>query len=211
MFPSRVSAGNWLHCRRRYNWLALSLLGLLMVASCSSPRQYIAAADYVRQGQDQQPLRLRAGDRLQVLVSGQEALSTEVDVRLGGEIVLPVAGSLTAADKTPTELANAIARKLTGMIAEPVVTVIVTNRRTQVTIIGEVRSPGRYDLGTQDGVLNALAQAGGLTPFAEHDCVFVLRHQPRLARIRFDYDDLTGADKELMSFQLRDGDIIVAE
>jgi polysaccharide export outer membrane protein len=186
-------------------------LAAIAFPACSQPRQYVWGADYVREGQDKTPSLIRAGDRIQVVVQGQEGLSAEVDVRPSGEIVLPVAGSIVAANLTPTALADVIAKRITGMVAAPVVSVVVERHRTLVTVLGEVRTPGRYELDHREGILSAIARAGGLTPFAETDSVFVLRREPKLARIRFDYDDLTAADATTLGFELRDGDIVVAE
>jgi polysaccharide export outer membrane protein len=189
----------------------LGFVAVLALQGCAHPRHYVWGADYVREGHDKSPTVIRAGDRIQVLVSGQDSMNAEVDVRPNGEIVLPVAGSINAANLTPNDLANAIAVRINGIVAAPVVTVVVERHRTLVTVLGEVRTPGRFELDHREGVLNALARAGGLTPFAESDSVFVLRREPQLARIRFSYDDLTAADPTTLGFELRDGDIIVAE
>lgn len=187
-------------------WLLIST-----ASACSSARSYVWVDDYVAKGLAAAPRLIRPGDRIHLLVRGQEQLSAEADVRPDGEVVVPVVGSVSAASKSPTELANAIAARLNGIVNAPVVTVVVERRRTAVTLLGEVRAPGRYELDSRDGVADALARAGGLTPFADGDLVFVIRRDPHLARIRLRYDDLTGAEKVTLGFELRDGDIVVVE
>lgn len=196
--------------RRIRNCAGLLLLPLL-ITSCASARSYVWVEDYVAKGLTQAPRLIRPGDRVHVIVTGQDQLNAEVDVRPDGEIVLPVAGSVVAASKTPVDLANAIAARLHGIVNSPVVTVVVERRRTAVTMLGEVRAPGRYELEARDSVADALARAGGLTQFADGDMVFVIRREPHLARIRMRYDDLTGAAPVTLGFELRDGDIVIVE
>ncbi len=186
--------------------VAIPLLG-----SCSSARTYVWVDEYVAKGFAAAPRLIRPGDRVHVLVRGQDQLGAQVDVRPDGEIVVPVAGSVAAAGKKPSELANVIAARLTGIVNDPTVTVIVERRRTAITVLGEVRTPGIYELDSRDGVADALARSGGLTAFADGDLVFVIRREPHLARIRVRYEDLTGGERVSLGFELRDGDIVVVE
>jgi polysaccharide export outer membrane protein len=77
-------------------------------------------------------------------------------------------------------------------------------------VLGEVKTPGRYDLAEGEGVLHALARAGGLTEFADPDLVFVVRSDAS-RRIRFRYGDLAVAEPASARFQLRNGDVVVVE
>lgn len=154
---------------------------------------------------------LRPGDKVQVAVRGQDAISGEFEVRPGGMIVVPVAGAVVAAGRTLQDLGNDITRRLQGALAEPVVTVILASRGpVSVGVLGEVRSPGRYDLAEREGVLHALARAGGLTPYADSNSIFVVRQEPN-QRIRFRYSDLTSAEGMSTRFRLTTGDVIVVE
>ena len=71
------------------------------------------------------------------------------------------------------------------------VIVVIEESPTQVTVLGEVRTPGRRALESPATVLDALADAGGLTEFADDDRIFVLR---RNERIRFTFDELSRGD-----------------
>jgi polysaccharide export outer membrane protein len=154
---------------------------------------------------------LRPGDKVQVAVRGQDALSGEFEVRPAGMIVLPVAGPVAAAGRTLNDLAADVTQRLRGPIAEPVVTIVLASRGpVSVGVIGEVRTPGRYDLAEREGVLHALARAGGLSSFANPDAIFVVRPEPG-QRIRFRYSDLTAAQSASMRFRLTTGDVIVVE
>jgi polysaccharide export outer membrane protein len=155
---------------------------------------------------------LRPGDHVQVVVFGQDTLSGEFEIRPAGDLVLPVAGRVVARGKTLEALAAEVSGKLRGALANPKVTIVIASRRPpNVSVIGEITTPGRYDLREGDGVLDALARAGGFTTFADRDKVFVLRRVPKTERIRFRYQDLIAAVPSSVGFELRDGDVVVVE
>jgi polysaccharide export outer membrane protein len=138
-------------------------------------------------------------------------MSGEFEVRPEGDIVLPSVGRLQAANLTPERLAVDLTTRLRGILEDPRVTIVVASRRAvSVGVLGEVRTPGRYELRSNEGVLDALARAGGLTPFADPDQVYVIKKTPT-QRIRFRYSELTRADPASVAFRLHDGDIVVVE
>jgi polysaccharide export outer membrane protein len=188
------------------------LLGISLafaLFACADKRPYIWGAKLPPSSARARPLGV--GDKVQVLVSGQEAMSGEFEVRPGGEIVIPVVGRFAVAGKDPDLVAQQLAQHLSGVLANPRVAVVPTLRRTSVSVIGEVDSPGSYELRDGDGLLAALARAGGLSEFADSDSIFVLRRDASARRIRFRYTDLTGSDPSSTRFELRDGDVIVVE
>jgi polysaccharide export outer membrane protein len=155
---------------------------------------------------------LRVGDRVQVSVFGQEALSGEFEIRPNGELLLPVAGRVRAIDLVPDQLGVAIADRLKGVIADPRVTVVMTTRRPpQVSVLGEVTTPGRYELRDGEGVLEALARGGGLSAYAARDEIYVIRRSQGAQRVRFRYEDLANAVPAAVKFELRDGDVVLVE
>jgi protein involved in polysaccharide export with SLBB domain len=66
------------------------------------------------------------------------------------------------------------------------------------------------ELEARDGVLAAIARAGGLTEFAKKSRIFVLRKEPEPMRVRFDYGELARGEGPA-SFRLQEGDVIVVE
>ena len=108
---------------------------------------------------------------------------------------------------------------MNGIVVDPQARItVVEPRPPQVAVLGEVTSPNRYNISYGDGVLQALALAGGLTEFADPKKIFVVRKEPGVAgeaapplRIRFDYEDLLGGEEVSLDFQLRDGDVIVVQ
>lgn len=139
-------------------------------------------------------------------------MSGEFDVRPSGEAVLPAAGRFVAAGKLPDELAAELVQRLRGVLADPKVTVLVVSRKQPtVSILGEVKTPGRYQLGEGETMLDVLARAGGLTTFADDDAIFLIQHGKSTPRVRFRYPDLAAADPRSIRFPLRDGDIVIVE
>ena len=115
-------------------------------------------------------------DVVAVFVWKEDELSTTATVRPDGLITLPLVGDLAAEGRTPHQLQEEIRQRLEKYIAVPVVTVMVQEINSrQISVLGEVRRPGRYRLGPQTTVLDAVAMGGGFTEFADRNKVTVLR------------------------------------
>ena len=93
----------------------------------------------------------------------------------------------------------------------PEVSVIVREVHSfKVSVIGEVKRPGRHELKSRATVLDVLALAEGLGEFAARGRIVILRHEGNsLKRILFNYNKVVSADGELENFLLQPGDIIV--
>ena len=115
--------------------------------------------------------RLDAGDRLRVVVYGQEGLTNTYAIDAGGSITMPLIGSVPARGRTPAGLAAEISAKLrNGYIREPSVAVEVEAYRP-FFILGEVAAPGQYPYVPNMTVESAVAIAGGFSPRALRDRV----------------------------------------
>jgi len=116
---------------------------------------------------------LDAGDRLRVVVYGQEGLTNTYAIDAGGSITMPLIGSLPARGRTPAGLAAEIGAKLRrGFVREPSVAVEVEAYRP-FFILGEVAAPGQYPYVPNMTVESAVAIAGGFSPRALRDRVTV--------------------------------------
>ena len=114
---------------------------------------------------------LDAGDRLRVVVYGQEGLTNTYAIDAGGSITMPLIGAVPARGRTPAGLAADIAAKLrNGFIREPSVAVEVEAYRP-FFILGEVAAPGQYPYVPNMSVESAVAIAGGFSPRARRDRV----------------------------------------
>ena len=115
--------------------------------------------------------RLDAGDKLRVVVYGQEGLTNTYAIDAGGSITMPLIGAVPARGRTPAGLALQISAKLrNGYIREPSVAVEIEAYRP-FFILGEVAAPGQYPYVPNMSVESAVAIAGGFSPRARRDRV----------------------------------------
>jgi polysaccharide biosynthesis/export protein len=117
--------------------------------------------------------RLDAGDRLRVVIYGQEGLTNIYSIDAGGSITLPLIGAVPARGRTPAGLAGEISERLrNGYIREPSVAVEIEAYRP-FFILGEVAAPGQYPYVPNMSVESAVAIAGGFSPRARRDRVTI--------------------------------------
>ena len=120
-----------------------------------------------------QPYRLDAGDRLRVVVYGQEGLTNTYSISAGGTITMPLIGTVPARGRTPQGLAAEISARLrNGFIREPSVAVEIEAYRP-FFILGEVQAPGQYPYVPNMTAESAVAIAGGFSPRARKDRVTI--------------------------------------
>jgi len=111
---------------------------------------------------------LDSGDRLRVVVFGQDGLSNSYIVDAAGNITMPLIGAVAARGTSTAELARSIGTRLrNGFIREPHVAIEVESYRP-FFILGEVSFPGQYPYVPNMTVETAVAIAGGFTPRAYH-------------------------------------------
>lgn len=194
----------------RFVRAGLLALFALTASSCAPPAPYVWVSAMPPQVAPREATALQPGDTLSILVAGQKDLSGQFPVGDDGAITLPLAGRLVVQRLTPQQAANVIARGLSGKIVDPKVSVAVLTRSIRVSVIGEVRSPGIYDVKSDTNVLQVLARAGGMTEFADDESIFVVAGRLP-TRVRMRYDDMTRGDARTLSFAIRDGDVIVVE
>jgi polysaccharide export outer membrane protein len=119
--------------------------------------------------------RLGSGDKLRVIVFGEDELGGEYTVDGGGHVRLPLIGQVHAAGDTVNQFETEVADKLRdGYLKDPRVSAEVINYRP-FYILGEVNRPGEYPFVNGMSVLNAVALAGGYTFRANQGNVYVRR------------------------------------
>jgi polysaccharide export outer membrane protein len=155
-----------------------------------------------------------SGDLLNIRIYDQDAISTHCRVSPDGKIAVPLVGEVEARGQSAAALAAQIAKRLKPFIVAPSVTITLEEAQPpKISLVGEVAHPGVFPITPGTGIVQALALAGGLTEFASHDGIFVLRPRPAkgLLRIRIAYDDLTRGVGRGAAFQLQSGDTVVVE
>src|SRR5437879_3251615 len=184
--------------------LALTIPGL---GSAAAPAEDHGAKPTPAQGD----YRIGPEDVLDIAVWNNASLSRTVPVRPDGKISLPLLNDVQAAGLAPMQLRDVLIKKLAEYTPTPEVSVIVREVHSfKVSVIGEVKRPGRHELKSRATVLDALAMAEGLGEFAARGRIVILRLDGNtLKRIPFNYNKVVSADGELENFSLQPGDIIV--
>jgi polysaccharide biosynthesis/export protein len=156
--------------------------------------------------------RLHAGDKLDVSVWKEtEMQKPSIVVSPDGRFSFPLAGQIMAAGKTVAEVRQEIENKLKSYIPDPVVTVGVVDFGGNVAyVIGQVGKPGSFVMNPRINVLQALALAGGGTPFAKLDSIIVIRGSQAGQRVLPFHFGQVSAGKNLdQNVVLESGDVVL--
>lgn len=170
-----------------------------------------------------QEYRVRAGDRLVIEVLEDDALSRTVPVLPGGTINFPYAGSLQVAGQSPTAIGSRISQSLSGVLASPP-TVFVSVQPLEpvplapttpepmlmnIYVMGEASSPGAKTVPPGTTFLQALSQAGGLTPFAATKRIQLRRPTVPGTVVSINYDAIMQGARMNYDPVLAEGDVII--
>jgi polysaccharide export outer membrane protein len=133
--------------------------------------------------------RIGVEDELIISVWREPELSTQVVVRPDGKITLPLVNDIEVVGMRTYELQSVLSEKLKPFVNTPQVTIIVRAIRSRkVNLIGQVLRQGSFDLNDNKTVLDLIAQAGGLSPFAKGGSIYILRESGgKQVRIGFNY------------------------
>lgn len=155
--------------------------------------------------------RVGIGDVILVSVWKDESLTRQVSVLPDGTISFPLIGQVHVAGMTLKQLKTDLTKRLKKYIPDVVVSVQALQLNSQVVyVIGKVNRPGRFELFGDINVLQALAMAGGLNPFAKSGNIKIFRETAKGTKIiRFDYDDVAKGKRLEQNLKLKRGDVIV--
>ncbi len=158
-------------------WVAGVLaLAALALAGCAGGSSTLPAGFTSAQSSDLgNAYKLVIGDKLKLVVFGEDQLSGEIEVGGNGTVALPLVGEVEAAGLTIAELTGSIRARLSdGYLKNPRVTLQVTNLRP-FYVHGEVRNPGEFPFRTGMTFIDAVARAGGFSYRAVTDSIFLRR------------------------------------
>ncbi len=153
-----------------------------------------------------------AGDVLQISVWKEDGLQQEVLVRPDGGIDFPLVGELQAGGKSTVELQDEIVKKIKRFIPDAVVTVSVSQiYNNTIYVLGKVARPGQYVAKHYMDVTQALAMAGGLTPYAAASSIKVLRRSGGMSQevFNFDYGEIEDGENLQQNIVLKNGDVVI--
>jgi len=184
--------------------ILVSVVALVLVACASGSSD----SDRIPPDPDLGTYKIGIPDLLAVTVWEQPDLSGRVLVRRDGKISVPLVGDIVAAGQTPEGLARDIESRLSRYVASPRVDVAVVEMRSQVVSVigGGIQKSGVIELRSDMRVVDAIAEMGGLTPFAKTSQIRVLRGDESY---RFDYNAFMRGDAPKANFLLAPGDTIV--
>lgn len=150
-------------------------------------------------------------DVLAISVWKDTELSRVVPVRTDGKISLPLIGEIMATGKTPRQLQHEITTDLQAYMSKPQVTVIVQEIKSQrFNILGHVLKPGSYMLNPPMTLVDAIALAGGLAPFANMKHIYVLRDDGgKEVRLPFNYKKVIKGSRSDQNVEIRPRDTVV--
>jgi len=157
-------------------------------------------------------LLLGPGDQVTVHVFGQPNMDGTMYIADDGTVQVPLAGPVRVAGLSPTEAAQAVEAALRQkqiLVSPHVSFTIVKSRSQQVSVLGEVRKAGIFNIESNSTLLQLLAQAGGETEDGS-DTVFILRpgDDGTIHRLAVNLQGLAdaGTTPEAAEFTMKGGD-----
>jgi len=183
---------------RIFGALLAALAAFSLPAAAQNPA---TSADY----------KVNAGDILSISVWKEEGLQGEVLVRPDGKFSFPLAGDVQAEGNSIEGIGELLTERLSRLIPDAVVSVsAVAINGNKVYVIGQVNRPGEFVANPQVDVLQALAIAGGTTPFAEVNDIRVLRRNGEdLMSMEFRYRDIEKGKRLEQNIVLQAGDVVI--
>lgn len=153
---------------------------------------------------------LGTADVIKINVWKNADLSQTVTIGPDGFVSLPLIGDVQVAGMTANQLAQDLKSRLSSYVVNAQVTVsIVDIRSRQVYVTGQVGKPGGYPLVVPISALQLIAQAGGLTPFANRKDIVILRGSGgHVERLKFNYNNAVRGDPK-QNINLHAGDTVI--
>lgn len=194
----------------RMKRLAVCATGVAFSAVLVASALFLLAADGFAVETPAQ-FRLGQGDVVEISVWGDQVLTRSVMVRPDGFISFPLIGDVRAEGATVADLRERIEAKMKEFVPDaPVFVMLSKLQSVAVYVVGKVVRPGAFVLERDTTVLQALAMAGGLTPFAcENDIVVVRTEDGGQRSLPFRYGDVSSGKKLEQNVVLKPGDTIV--
>jgi polysaccharide export outer membrane protein len=151
------------------------------------------------------------GDELEISVWKDESLSRTLIVPPDGIVSFPLIGGIEVSNLTVKELKEAVTKKLYEFIPDATVTVMLINAASlKAYVIGKVNNPGEFPINLETTVMQLLAMAEGLNPFADQKNILILRNKDgQTQKIPFDYRKVEKGDALEQNIRLKRGDIVI--
>lgn len=157
------------------------------------------------------PYTIQPGDVLTVSVWKEKELQSDVLVRPDGGLSFPLAGDIQATGRTVDDVRQLIEKGLKRYVPDPAVSVALKQIGGNfIYVIGKVNRPGQFPFSKPVDVMQALALAGGATPYASVNDIRILqRDAAGLKSIAFHYSDVERGRELGQNILLKSGDTVV--
>lgn len=183
----------------------------MVAAVCLALAVGVSEADAQSGMTSPEDYRVGFGDVLTVTVWKYDELTVTVPVRPDGRITVPLVGDVQAEGKSSSEIQTQLTEAFEQFVTAPAVSVLVQQVNSlKVFIVGEVATPGVFDLIRPTRLIEALAMAGGLTEFAKLDEIVLLRDTPDgETRLTLSYKAIVSGRNLQENLLLQPGDTII--
>jgi polysaccharide export outer membrane protein len=150
-------------------------------------------------------------DVIEISVWKDPELSRNLVVPPDGIISVPLIGSINVTSLTVPELRKIVTQKLSEFIPDVTVTIMLIEINSlKAYVIGKVNIPGEFPINLETSVMQILAKAGGLTPFASDGNIKILRQKDKqITNIPFDYGEVEKGKHLEQNIILQSGDVVV--
>ncbi len=208
-------------------FLAIVLSGSAHAAEPQKgPKGPVGASDTLEQGQaenkenqkggvlpaiDAGRYEIAPGDTLEISVWKDESLTRQLIVPPDGIISFPLVEDIVVKGLSVTKLREILTEKLAVYVPDSTVTVMLLGASSlSAFVIGKVNKPGQFPIGVDTNVMQILAMAGGLNPFASQKEIIILRKEgDRITKIPFNYKEIKKGENLEQCIRLERGDVVL--
>ncbi len=155
--------------------------------------------------------RVAPEDILEVSVYDEPELIRQLVVCPDGRISFPLVGDIKVAGKTTAEIKAVVEKKIQVFVPNASVTVIIMELKSlKFYVLGKVARPGMFNVSNRVTVLQALAMAGGPTPFAKTKKISISRKVgANTHHISVDYENILKGQYMEQNYTLERGDVVL--
>jgi polysaccharide export outer membrane protein len=191
--------------------ISMSTWGCASQVSYANPSVEAQAAAAEVAPPDQEKYRLGPEDVIEVSVWKEPDMTKQLVVQPDGKVYYPLVGEIRASGRTVKQLQEEISKKLEKFVTDASVTVILLRSQYyKFYVTGKVAKPGEFLVGKPTSVLQAIAMAGGLTPFASSRNIKIVRKVAGQDEVYFfNYKDVSKGMMLGQDIILQPGDVVV--
>jgi len=159
----------------------------------------------------EKPFHVGSGDVLEISVWKEPDLSRRLVVPPDGVIAFPLIEAINVTNLTVADLTKIVSQRLSEFVPDvPVTVMLVEINSLRAYVIGKVNKAGEFPIEMDTSVMQILAKAGGLNPFASRGNIKVLRQgNNKIIKIPFDYGQVEKGVNLEQNIFLKAGDVVV--